>query len=334
MITHVDFRKIDKSIEGILEGFPVDLITDLKAYFEQNISNFVGNTFKLDLKLVVDSSSIISNLISYAKRGESFLHKLITEPFLHLYAPFTLIEEVERHIKELSVKMKLNKEILMKTWNADILPRLTILNPTNLLALFEGYSIIGKRDPNDVSFLALSIQIKAHGIITKDSDIIDQPSVKTWKIKNIGSLISIFKKGSFSFFTISKILPNIFYAIFQLGVAIIRALLEVLSEITKFFIGLASGTIKAISKLPDWIMLLIGLGFIALIFEKKVITGLLAIFKEIGNLLVKFASEFLQLFKDMLEKLAPLITISIVLLNYLYNSYQETLKQISTISSS
>ncbi len=330
MQSQVNLQKIDKSIEGILEDLPNDCLSYLRENFEQNISNFVGSSLKLELNLVVDSSSVIPNLIYFAKNGESFLHKLIKEPFLHLYAPSALKEEVERRIAELSIKTRL-KELIMKTWTTDILPKIKILNLTDLKTLFEGYFVIGKRDPNDVPFVALNLQLKAHGIITKDPDMIEQPEVRTWRIKGVSSLISVFKKGSFSFFIISKVLPNIVKSILKLGVAILRVMLEVLGEITQFVVGLVSGTIKAISKLPTWLQLLFGLGVLALVFVKKTRNLALDILKGIGEVLVKFASDFFRVFRELLVQFAPLINITIVFLSYLFDSYQETVKQLSSL---
>ncbi len=332
MQNQLNLQIIDKSIEGILDDLPNECLSYLKENFEQNISNFVGSSLKLELNLVVDSSSVIPNLLYFAKKGESFLHKLIKEPFLHLYAPSVLIDEVERRIPELSIK-KSQKELIMKTWISDILPKIKILNRMDLNTLFEGFFIIGERDQNDVPFVALNLQLKAHGIITKDPDIIEQPEVRTWRIKGVSSLISVFKKGTFSFFIVSKVLPNILKSIFKLGVAILRVMLEVLGEITQFVAGLVGGTIKAISKLPTWIQLMFGLGVLTLVFVKKTRNLVLDIVKGIGEGLAKFASDLFRVFRELLVQLAPLINITIVFLSYLFDSYQETVKQLSSLGS-
>ena len=65
----LNFQEIDRSIEGILKDIPPQLLNHLKRNFEQNISSFIGGSFKLELRLVVDSSSVISNLISFVKKG-------------------------------------------------------------------------------------------------------------------------------------------------------------------------------------------------------------------------------------------------------------------------
>ena len=327
----VSFQEIDKSIEGILKDIPLQLLSYLKRNFEQNISTFIGGSFKLELRLVVDSSSVISNIISFAKKGQSVLHKLIKEPFLQLYAPSTLKKEVEGNIAEISKKKRLDKELLMKTWRMDILPRITILDPSDFEAMFKGFLVVGRRDITDVPFVALHFQLGTHGVITKDKDIMEQPVVRTWRIRRVGGLITVFKKGAFSFFIYSKVLPNILYAVFKIGVAVLRIVFEILAKIIQFFINLASGVVKAISKLPVWAQLLVGIAAIILILEERTRNLAVEFLKRVGEAIFEFASEVYTVMKNLLESLAPLVQITLTVLTYLFNSYEETIKQLRAL---
>lgn len=327
----VNFQEIDRSVEGILKDIPPQLLNHLKRYFEQNISSFIGGSFKLELRLVVDSSSVISNLISFAKKGQSILHKLIKEPFLRLYAPSTLKEEVEKNIPEISKKKKLDKLLLMKTWRMDILPKITVLDPADFKAMFKGFLVVGMRDVTDVPFVALHFQLGTHGVITKDKDIIEQPVVRTWRIRRVGGLITVFKKGAFSFFIYSKVLPNVLYAVFKIGVAVLRIVFEILAKIIQFFTNLAIGAVRAISKLPDWAQLLVGIAAIVLILEERTRNLAVEFLKRVGEAIFKFASEVYTAIKTLLETLAPLVQIALTVLAYLFNSYQQTVKQLRAL---
>jgi len=327
----VNFQEIDRSIEGILKDIPPQLLNHLKRNFEQNISSFIGGSFKLELRLVVDSSSVISNLISFAKRRESILHKLVKEPFLRLYAPSTLKKEVERNIAEISKKKKLDVELLMKTWRTEILPKITVLNTSDFKAMFKGFLAVGTRDKTDVPFVALHFQLGTHGVITKDKDIIEQPLVRTWRLRRVGGLITVFKKGAFSFFIYSKVLPNVLYAVFKIAVAVLRIAFEMLAKIIRFIINLASGVVRAISGLPDWAQLLVGIAAIILILEDRTRNLAVEFLKRVSEAIFEFASEVYTAIKNLLEYLAPLVQIALTVLTYLFNSYQETIKQLRAL---
>lgn len=330
-----DFQAIDRSIEKFLKGVPHNFIAYLKRNFERHLPIFMGGTFRLESRLVIDSSSVISSLISFARKGESILHKIIKEPFLRLYAPSTLEREVEKNITKVSKEMRIAKELLMKTWHHDILPEITVLDPVEFRALFQGFSIVGGRDITDVPFVALHFQLGAHGIITRDKDIIEQPKVRTWRVRGVESLVTVFKKGAFSFFIFSKMLPKIFYAIFQIGVAILRIVLEILDRIIQFFSSLMESGIEALSKLPDWAKILAGvlagIGIAILILKEEAREVAATILKKVGEALVKFASEVYNVIETLLEKLAPLIRIALTTFTYLFNSYQQALEQLNTL---
>jgi len=326
----VNFQEIDRSIEGILKDIPTLLLNHLKRNFEQNISSFIGGSFKLELRLVVDSSSVVSNLISFAKKGESILHKLIKDPFLRLYAPSTLKKEVEKNIVEISQKKKLDKELLMKTWRHDILPKITILDPSDL-AMLKGYLVVGRRDVTDVPFVALHFQLGTHGVVTRDKDIIEQPVVRTWHIKRVCGLVTVFKKGAFSFFIYSRILPNVLHAVFKIGVAVLRTVLEILAKIVQLFVNLTNGVIRTISKLPDWAQLLVGIAAFIMILEERTQNFIVEFLKKVGEAIFKFASEVYSVIINLLKFLAPLVQIALSVLAYLSSSYQETIKQLRTL---
>lgn len=151
----------------------------------------------------------------------------------------------------------------------------------------------------------------------------------------VKSLVTVFKKGAFSFFIFSKILPNIFYAIFQIGVAILRIVLEILDKIIQFFFSLTESGIEALSKLPDWAKILVGvltgIGIVILILKEEAREMVATILKKVGEALLKFASEVYNVVATLLENLAPLIRITLTTLTCLFNSYQQALEQLHTL---
>jgi len=292
-------------------------------------------SLKLESRLVIDSSSVISNLISFVKKGDSILNKIIDDPFLQLYAPSDLETEVENGLLKVSKDLKLDYELLKKNWHEKILPKIIIESPSNSTALSRGYSLVGERDVSDVPFVALNFQLGAHGIITKDKDIIEQSVIKTWRIRGVKKVITVFRKGSFSFFIFSKALPNILNVIFNIGVAILRVILEILGIIIQFFSNLATSGIEVLSELPKWgkilLAILIGIGLALVALNEEARETIARIVGRIGEALSRFATEVQHIIKELLEKVAPLIQITLTTLSCLYVNYQETIEQLNSL---
>ena len=147
----------------------------------------------------------------------------------------------------------------------------------------------------------------------------------------VGGVITVFKKGAFSFFIYSKVLPNILLGLFKIGVAILRTILEILARIVQFLANLVGGTIRTVSRLPDWAQLLIGIASVILILHEKTRKIATDFLKKLGEAIFEFASQAYSALEDLLEALAPLVQISITALAYLFNSYQETINQLQAL---
>jgi len=328
-ISHVDFGQIDKSIKGILESFPPQFLNYLKENFEQNIFSFIGGAepFTLDLKLVTDSEPITSALISYARKGESIIHKIIKEPFLRLYAPPTINKEIEKNIVDLSEELAIDKDILAKHWRQDILPHLTVCDVTDPEAL-SAAEALGIRHLSDVPFVALHFQLGTHGIVTKDRHITEHSTVRTWKISGMVGLTTVFKKGAFSFYIFYRVLPDVLSALFRIGTAILRTILEALVAVVSFFANLAD---RAVRDTPDWLKLVIGGILIGLIMVEKTRNIMIEGLKRLVEAIAKFAHEVYDAMGNLLEKLAPLVRLAFTVLACLLDSYQETIRQLHSL---
>jgi len=330
-----DFQSIDKSLENFLKGIPRNLVLYLKQSFEQYLPTITKGSVKLESILVIDSSSVIANLIVFVKTGDSLLNKIIADPFLQLHAPSDLEREVEKGIEKVSKKLKLNIELLRKNWRENILPKIIIDSTSHSAAISQGYSLVGNRDESDVPFVALNFQLGAQGIITKDKDMIEQPVIRTWSLLGVKKLITVFRKGSFSFFIFSKALPSILKAIFYIGIAILRVMLEILDNIIQIFSNLAASGIETLSKLPDWCKILlafagIAIGVIVVLNEeaREIIAKTVG---KIGEALSRFATDVQMIIKEMLEKIAPLAQITLTTLSCLYANYQKTIEQLNSL---
>jgi len=271
---------------------PSQFLVYLKENFEKNIAYFLGHPSRMELDVVVDSSSIIADMLSLVRKGKSKLRQLMKEPFVRFHAPTILKTEVESKMD----KWKKDKQLLMQTWQTDFLPNIRLKDPKNLIAWIKGFITVGRRDEKDIPFVALHFEMRSQGIITRDKDIIEQPQIRTWKLGRLGNVVTIFKKGSFSFFVFSKLLPAIFYVLFQIGVAV--------------FLGLAT--------------------FVFVLYDKTR-NAALDFLKKVSEEFCRFAFKLYENIKSLLSSLAPIVNVAIVVLTYLFQTLEEAINQIRSI---
>lgn len=281
----------------------------------------------MELDVVVDSSSIIADMLSLVRKGKSKLRQLMKEPFVRFHAPTILKTEIESKMG----KWKKDKQLLMQTWQKDFLPKISLKDPKNLIAWIKGFITVGRRDEKDIPFVALHFEMRSQGIITRDKDIIEQPQIHTWKLGRLGNVVTIFKKGSFSFFVFSKLLPAIFYVLFQIGVAILRVLIEMIVNFLALFGSIAKGAVEAISRLPDWAKVFLGLATFVFVLYDKTRNATLDFLKKVSEEFCRFAFKLYENIKSLLSSLAPIMNIAIVVLTYLFQTLEEAINQIRSL---
>lgn len=323
-------REVDESIEHVLEGIPPSMLIYFKEHFEKNVSQMIRRSAQMELRLVVDASTVISELISFVKKGSSLLFELSLEPFIKLYAPHKIIEEVEEELPRIADEQDLDLNFLTDSWRK-LLSRIKIMTPADMEARLEGYRLVGARDVEDVPYLALTFSFETHGIITRDKDIIEQPEIRTWKIGKVKSVVTIFKKGSFSFFVTSHLLLPMFQLVFKISVSILRVILEVIKVVIQFFGNLIAGAIKAISRLPDWLKLLIGLTTLVMILHYRTREAMIDCIKKIGKAIGDFMLQLYGSIKDLIAKIAPLIQITVITLHVLYSYMDQAILQLQSL---
>lgn len=327
----IDLQQIDKSLEKIMAGIPSQFLIYLKKNFEKNIAYFLGHPSRMELDVVVDSSSIIADMLSFVTKGKSKLHQLMKEPFVRFHAPTIVKTEIEGKMNKLSAKTKKDRQVLMQTWQKNFLPNINLKDPKDLMAWIKGFITVGRRDKKDIPFVALHFEIRSQAIITRDKDIIEQPQIRTWKLGRLGNVVTIFKKGCFSFFVFSKLLPAIFYVLFKIGVAILRVLIEIVANFLALLSNVAKGAVEAISRLPDWAKFFLGLAALAFVLYDKTRNVALEFIRKVSEEFCRFASKLYENIKSLLDNLAPIVNIAIVVLTYLFQTLEQTIDQIRSM---
>lgn len=138
------------------------------------------------------------------------------------------------------------------------------------LSYIQARQILGSRDPDgkDAPYVALYLSVNSHGILTADDDIAGQKEIKTWnKVGFAGKIISTFERGSISFVIDTREgLPIVLAALYEIMIAILSGVWNTLKAIGSTLVAIAAGGVEAISQLPDWVILAIGIAALVIAF--------------------------------------------------------------------
>lgn len=122
-----------------------------------------------------------------------------------------------------------------------------------------------------------------------------------------------------------------FQLVFKISVSILRAFLEVVKAIIQFFGNLIAGAMKAVSRLPDWLKVLIGLATLAMILHDRTREAMINSIRKIGKAIGDFMLQFYGSIKDLIAKIAPLIQITVTILHVLYSYMDQAILQLQSL---
>lgn len=136
------------------------------------------------MKLVVDTSVLIAALMK-----KSAVRELLLNPLFEFYVPEYCIEEIERHVEEISERSGLiveNVYLLLGVLLASVqvVPAESVVKKWK-----EAEKIMGKIDRDDVPFIALALSFPNDGIWTEDKHFLEQNKVKVWRTRDLLKLL-------------------------------------------------------------------------------------------------------------------------------------------------
>ena len=136
------------------------------------------------MKLVVDTNVLISALVK-----KSTVRGLLLHPFFEFYVPEHCIEEIERHVVEISEKSGLSVENVYLLLGM-LLSSVQVIPVERVVEKYrEAKKIIGKIDRNDVPFIALALSFPNDGVWTEDKHFLKQNRVKVWRTRDLLKLL-------------------------------------------------------------------------------------------------------------------------------------------------
>lgn len=332
MIKNQGLAEIDAVINQIIKSLDPAVLDYCKEYFEKNLLYLYGG--KLEITLIIDAQAVISDAIAHVKEGKSFLLELLKSPFLKVYSPTWLRDEVDKKIPEIAEKRGVNESNLRKSAYA-ILEKIQIVDQENETAHTIAFTSVGYRDPKDIPYVALYFSIRSHGILTKNKHITEIPEVKTWeKPGTVGRIVSIFEKGTFSFLIVGKTLPAVLRSLCEMCTGLLRIVWEIVRMVGNAIYSLIKKDIEAISKWPDWVKALVGIGIVVTLLWEKSRKVIVDVLQSFAANIASILNWFYQGTKNLILIIAPFVEISIRFLAVLFAKIEETMityKQLTVV---
>jgi phage-related protein len=167
--------------------------------------------------------------------------------------------------------------------------------------------IIGNRDPKDVPFVAMYIDLGAANILTYDKDF-EHPLLRPLRIDRVGQVIGAIHRGLISFFVLHDLTPSTLNFFGQLISGLITTLFDAIKLLLKFFSAITRKAIdEAINiisnffpEVRDWIDS--GAIKAALLAITLVVGGVVIIDKGIRNNLFRLINMIIKSLQPAIDK--------------------------------
>ena len=288
------------------------------------------STAKLKIRITVDTNIIVSDAIRVANGKQSSTIKLFSSPYVEIYAPKNITNEVIEKLKErVKDQLQLNKAISHARL---LLSKVKIIDKVSDRALSQARSALEERDQKDVPFLAVSIYTGSNAILSRDSDFDSQRLVKRWTMGEGADIILTYEEGAFSMFVIAKTFDILLSTFAKLLLVLFNAIVQIAKYFAQLIEALYSKSLDIISKLPKWLIagvltFAISIWLIALV-SKEFRDGVTTFFNELWETfepnIRKLIITFYDLFKviynaikdltvciaSMVEQMAPYFIIA------------------------
>jgi len=332
----MEFEQIDIEFAKLTQNFRYtqqDLLHEAKRYFEKTLHS-IGK-YELELVLIVDANIIFQEGLSLAKKGKSSLISISKSPFCRLLGPTWLLKELDKKIPIVAKENGVNERDLREAIN-EIIKNINIVEVRNENVYRLAASILGGRDPEgkDVPYVALYLTVKSNGILTADEDIAAQSTIKTWnKVGFAGKIVSSFERGSISFLILGKGLPIVLAALYEVTIAVLCGLWNVVKVIGNAVLSITASGVAALSALPDWVILAIGIVAVVVAFRKEAQEWLIKnIFGPILKTIVDMLKGIYEIIKNVLLMLERIVEISVEAVGYLLENVGAALMYYESIN--
>ena len=298
---------VDNFINEITEQFAPFIIDYLRGLSDKELKPF-RKILNFRLQLVIDNNILFAEIKGLIKGGKEvencFFYQLALSRTADFYGPPFLREEILEKVEE---KFEEKDRAKAKKFANTLLDTIKIKDAQWVDDWIKAKRKIAHRDPDDVPYLALCLDLKGHGIMSNDKIFIEeQNDVKVWNIHEAGSIKAQFHKGVISFFFVGNI-PNVFTVISDLLKAVVVSIISFIKDTIQIILGILKEGLSYLLKMPSQWLLLFGGGFLLACLGidglKDSIHAKLVDLKQFVLKLVKQLKEWFTRFLNYIKKL-------------------------------
>jgi len=304
---------------------------------------------RFHVKVVLDTNIVVMDSLAVASGKPSTTSRLLSSPFVQVFAPPQIREECERIIPLRARKKRVSVDAALAHAHS-MLRSVRIVRPEDEPFIRRARETIGSHSPEDVMFLAVAMESEVDAIVSRDQAAFDRQTVaKRWELRNLADTVVTFESGALSVVVVGTGLKGLLRALQIVVVAIVGAVLEILRVVLETLADLVGGVIKALAAVPAWGWLVVGAALVGLAVYAsqhpevghRIGQGVGAIATAVANLsraLIEAGSAILQGLHELLvwlwNLLLPVTATSVVVAGVLLRRIQVLLAEASRLQQS
>jgi predicted nucleic acid-binding protein len=215
------------------------------------------------VRVVIDSNIIFGDALRVARGLPSSTDRILRSRFIEPWAPRQIREEVEQNIREEFPRLGASVEDGLAHANK-LLSELRLVDDADIVSVQRARDLISPFDPDDVPFLALSFDLDADAIVSRDKESIGRQTEMTqWDIGDLAKTVVIYESGSLALVITAGAFDLAITALEAVLIATARAFQSALAAIAALVGAVGSGIANAIAQLPPEIVAAIGVAVLA-----------------------------------------------------------------------
>lgn len=254
---------VDETLKDASRALPADFYDNLRTGILRSLVAVAGGT-RLRVRLVVDTNILLMDAFRVARGVPSTTGRLLESRFVELVAPSEIRAEARSHVvrdlpKGASLKAaQVHLEMLLS--------RLVILEGLSAEAYRRAAAQMTRRDPKDTPFLAVVIETGAEGVVSRDKKAFESlEGVKRWELRELSELVYVYESGTLALAVGATATDGLLRLAAALLRVVAAAVFEALQVIAAIIVGLAEGTTEALSRVPSWAWVALGLGLLGVL---------------------------------------------------------------------
>lgn len=260
------FSSFDAAVDRTVTRVGRDLDPSFHDFvLTQLVSTFATGGFSrrsIRTVIVVDSNILFGDCRRVALGRPSSTSRMFKSPYLELWGPPELREEV---LEKIETELPADASKPRACAHAKkLLDSIHIKAPTELAALVRARGLIAGKDPDDVPFLALAFEVGAHVVASRDAKSIgSQSAIPRWDIGNVAKVVGTTEGGGLSLVVVGATAEAVAAAAEQVFISVAAAVDSAL-RLVAAAIGMAvEGVADLISRIPPDVrkaLLVVGAG--------------------------------------------------------------------------